>query len=200
MKTMPRGAAAVAPQFRSIEHAPQTITSLAQVDLTPAGPIHPSPADWGDQLLYFLLPDRFSDGNEDQRPLCNRSNPEASRSKSVAEWMKSGCCYQGGKIKGIESKLDYLKSLGITTIWIAPIFKQRSDMQTYHGYGIQNFLEIEPRLGPKPTSAPSSMPPTRAASTSCSISSTITLATTGSTTITASPATQCRISPIRTIP
>ncbi len=149
MKTMLRGATAVSPQFRSIKNTPTPLTSLAQVELTPEGKVHPSPADWGDQLLYFLLPDRFSDGREVSRPLCDRHNPEVSRPRSVADWMKSGCCYQGGKLRGIESKLDYLQSLGVTTLWIAPVFKQRADMQTYHGYGIQNFLEIEPRLGTK---------------------------------------------------
>ncbi|MBL8121090.1 MAG: alpha-amylase, partial [Anaerolineae bacterium] len=45
------------------------------------------------------------------------------------------------------SKLDYLKDLGVTTLWIGPIWKQRADLDTYHGYGIQNFLEIDPRFG-----------------------------------------------------
>jgi glycosidase len=144
---MQRGATAVATQFRSIKNTPTPLTSLTQVELTPAGDVHPSPADWADQVLYFLLPDRFSDGQEDTRSLFDRANPDCSRPRSLGDWMKSGCCYQGGKIKGIESKLDYLQSLGVTTLWIAPVFKQRADMQTYHGYGIQNFLEIEPRLG-----------------------------------------------------
>jgi glycosidase len=149
MKTIAQGAA-VATQFRAIKNPkPEVVTSLEQVDLTPAGTVHPSPADWGDQLLYFLLPDRFSDAKEDGRPLFDRENPDASRPVSVAEWMRSGSCYQGGNIRGIKSKLDYLKSLGITTLWIAPVWKQRADMQTYHGYGVQNFLEVDPRLGSK---------------------------------------------------
>jgi glycosidase len=61
--------------------------------------------------------------------------------------MKSGCCYEGGKLRGIESKLDYLKGLGVTTLWIGPVWKQRADLTTYHGYGVQNFLDVEPRLG-----------------------------------------------------
>jgi glycosidase len=143
--------AAIAAQGRKTKtrHEPATVTSLADVDLTPAAEVHPSPADWADQLLYFLLPDRFSDGQETDRPLFERDNPDKFRPQSIADWMKSACCYQGGTIHGIESKLDYLKGLGVTTLWIGPVWKQRADMQTYHGYGVQNFLEVEPRLGSK---------------------------------------------------
>src|SRR4051812_15463001 len=85
MKTMLR--ASVAPQFRAIENTPQKLTSLEQVDLTPADAVFPSPRDWADQVLYFLLPDRFSDGNEHQRPLFDRHHPENFRPKSLGEWM-----------------------------------------------------------------------------------------------------------------
>jgi hypothetical protein len=44
-------------------------TTLELANLQPRGPVHPSPQDWGNQILYFLLPDRFSDGQEDQRPM-----------------------------------------------------------------------------------------------------------------------------------
>ena len=73
---------------------PVAPTSLDQADLTPRGPVHPSPDDWADQVLYFLLPDRFSDGNEDGRPLFDRANPDCCRSKDHRGWMKSGCCFQ----------------------------------------------------------------------------------------------------------
>src|SRR4051794_28639722 len=136
--------------FRSIEPpADERVTSLTEVDLKPESPAHPSPADWQDQMLYFLLPDRFSHAREHERPMFDRHNPDASRPQSLADWMKSGCCYQGGKIKGIEGKLDYLKSLGVTTLWIGPVWKQRADLETYHGYGVQDFLDVEPRLGTK---------------------------------------------------
>ncbi|MCC6443295.1 MAG: hypothetical protein IT210_07540 [Armatimonadetes bacterium] len=60
--------------------------------------------------------------------------------------MEGGRRFQGGTLKGIESKLDYLKDLGITALWIGPVWKQRKDLDTYHGYGIQNFLEIDSRF------------------------------------------------------
>ena len=45
----------------------------------------------------------------------------------------------------IQARLPH--GLGVTTLWIAPIFRQRVEIDTYHGYGIQNFLDIDPRFG-----------------------------------------------------
>jgi glycosidase len=47
----------------------------------------------------------------------------------------------------LTSKIGYLKRLGVTAIWISPIFKQVKFQDTYHGYGIQNFLEVDPHFG-----------------------------------------------------
>ena len=122
-------------------------TQLASADLKPRGSVHPSPHDWRDQVLYFLLPDRFSDGQEADRPGFDREAPEAFKTPDKRIWMEGGKKFQGGTLKGIESKLDYLQGLGVTALWIGPIWRQRPDLETYHGYGIQNFLEIDPRFG-----------------------------------------------------
>ncbi|MGK7931392.1 MAG: alpha-amylase family glycosyl hydrolase [Microcystaceae cyanobacterium] len=120
---------------------------LTHASLKPRGKVHPSPKNWRDQILYQLLPDRFSDGNEATRPLFDPNRPQQYQVKDKAEWMEAGTRFNGGTIKGIHSKLDYLKNLGVTTLWINPPWKQRYDLQTYHGYGIQNFLDIDPRFG-----------------------------------------------------
>ncbi|MEJ2069007.1 MAG: alpha-amylase family glycosyl hydrolase [Syntrophobacterales bacterium] len=112
-----------------------------------------SPGDWQDQVLYFLLPDRFNDGKSDSRPLLTR--PEIVALRSEAErpewnwhnWAESGKRWQGGTIWGIEQQLDYLEGLGITALWVGPVLKQRARLNTYHGYGIQDFLEVDPRFG-----------------------------------------------------
>lgn len=111
---------------------------------------HPSPADWRDEVLYFLLPDRFSDGGEDARPLLDRANPAAHRPPPWRwdRWAQSGGDrWQGGTINGIRSKLGYLRRLNVTTLWVAPVFRQRDHLNTYHGYGIQDFLDVDPRFG-----------------------------------------------------
>jgi glycosidase len=97
--------------------------------------------------LYFLLPDRFSDGGEASRPLFDRANPGQFRAPDKRAWMEGGKKFQGGTLKGIASKLDYLKELGVTALWIGPIWRQRPDLETYHGYGIQNFLDVDARFG-----------------------------------------------------
>jgi glycosidase len=50
-------------------------------------------------------------------------------------------------LKGLKSKLGYLRRLGVTAIWISPVFKQVPFEATYHGYGIQNFLDVDPHFG-----------------------------------------------------
>lgn len=125
-------------------HAP---LSLTEANLRPRGRVYPSPIDWRDQNLYFLLPDRFSDAQESSRPLFDPTQPSTFQASDVAAWMEGGKRFQGGTLRGIRSKLDYLKDLGITALWIGPIWKQRADLETYHGYGIQNFLEVDPRFG-----------------------------------------------------
>jgi len=110
----------------------------------------PSPVDWRDEVIYFLLPDRFSDGNEAARPLLDPANASAARPAGFAfnQWSDSGGNrYQGGSISGVRSKLDYIRSLGATTLWVGPVFKQRTYANDFHGYAIQDFLEVEPRLG-----------------------------------------------------
>ena len=119
---------------------------LFDANLTPRGKVHPSPIAWRDQNIYFLLPDRFSDAREDQRPLFNQSKPEQFKADK-RKWMEDGKTFRGGNLKGITSKLDYIKRLGITALWIGPVYKQRFDMQTYHGYAIQNFLDVDSQFG-----------------------------------------------------
>ncbi|MTV50447.1 alpha-amylase [Heliobacillus mobilis] len=121
--------------------------SVRDVKLTPRGQVFPSPTTWRDQVVYFLLPDRFSDNQEKSRPLFDYQQPEQFRNLDKKVWMASGQRFQGGTLRGIVGKLDYLKKLGVTTLWLGPIWRQRPDLQTYHGYGIQNFLDVDPRFG-----------------------------------------------------
>jgi glycosidase len=122
-----------------------------------------SPAHWEDEVFYFLMLDRFSDGKETNfldnfgslvltasgTPLFDPSdNGNAVSSEADAKtWRDAGGDFVGGTIKGLESKLGYLKRLGVTAIWVSPVFKQVAVRRTYHGYGIQNFLEVEPAFG-----------------------------------------------------
>jgi glycosidase len=124
--------------------------AIREVALPRRQRFHPSPADWRDEIIYFLLPDRFSDGGESARPLLDRNDLSRHRSAGFRwdAWSASGGGrYQGGTLRGVTSKLDYIASLGATTLWVAPVFKQRTHWDSYHGYAIQDFLEVDPRLG-----------------------------------------------------
>ncbi len=115
----------------------------------------PSPESWQDQTLYFLLIDRFSDGDERTPDNSKGSTPLArsedrgnavGNEESATRWREAGTDYVGGTLKGIQSKLGYLKRLGITALWISPVLKQ-SGLHSYHGYATQDFLRIDPHLG-----------------------------------------------------
>jgi len=117
----------------------------------------PSPAAWEDQVLYFLMLDRFSDGNEQgyrdnyghsvqtgRAPLFQPGDAgnAVQDEASAARWRQAGGTWTGGTLRGLESKIGYLRRLGVTAIWISPVFKQAPYRDSYHGYGIQNFLDI----------------------------------------------------------
>jgi len=122
----------------------------------------PSPAAWEDQVLYFLMLDRFSDGKEQgyrdnagnlvtsgATPLFQAADTEnAIQTPDAARrWREAGAMWVGGTLKGLTSKLGYLQRLGVTALWISPIFKQVSFQNTYHGYGVQHFLDVDPHFG-----------------------------------------------------
>jgi glycosidase len=118
----------------------ERLTTVEQLDFTPQSEVFPSPRDWRDQFIYQLLIDRFDDGQD--HPAYDSNSAPRGRDTST-----SGC-FQGGKIKGVTRRLDYIKNLGCTTIWLSPPFKNRQDCQhSCHGYGIQDFLAIDPRFG-----------------------------------------------------
>lgn len=109
---------------------------------------------WRDQVIYFLLVDRFSDDRTD-RPLLDRGDLDAARRPLPNDqpwrwdaWATSGADrWQGGTLRGATMRLAYLRALGVTTVWLSPVFKQRGHLDTYHGYGIQDFLDVDPRFG-----------------------------------------------------
>jgi len=122
----------------------------------------PSPAAWEDQVLYFMMLDRFSDGKESgyrdnqgvlvttgtTPPFQLQDRGNALRTESDARrWREAGVRWNGGTLKGLSSKMGYLQRLGVTAVWVSPIFKQVAFQETYHGYGIQNFLEVDPHFG-----------------------------------------------------
>lgn len=114
--------------------------SVRDLDFTPRGEVFPSPRDWRDQFLYFLLVDRFDDHRIDPPPFDAATTP---RGRDPQE----GWRYQGGTLRGVTRRLDYVRGLGCTALWLSPVLKNRAEREDYHGYGTQDFLAVEPRFG-----------------------------------------------------
>jgi glycosidase len=90
-------------------------------------------------FIYLIMPDRFANGDysNDKIPgmrdqLFNRDSIEYRH---------------GGDIKGVIDHLDYLKDLGVTTLWLTPVFENDMKRRTEHGYAITNHYKVDPRLG-----------------------------------------------------
>ncbi|MCX7610530.1 MAG: alpha-amylase family glycosyl hydrolase [Ignavibacterium sp.] len=88
-------------------------------------------------VIYLIMADRFCDGN----PLNNKIGDSLDK---YTEFDLDG--RKGGDIEGIISKLDYLKELGITTLWITPMLENNMYM-SYHGYAATDLYKIDPRFG-----------------------------------------------------
>ena len=94
------------------------------------------------ETVYFIIVDRFNDGDPSNNLGQNPELYDATRQK----WGK----YWGGDLQGIIDKLDYLKGMGVTALWISPLFEQVEGLQfestAMHGYWTKDFKRINPRF------------------------------------------------------
>ncbi|NGZ07942.1 MAG: alpha-amylase [Nitrospira sp. LK70] len=105
----------------------------------------PSPADWRDIWIYFLMVDRFN--NPVQPPASTRRHPPIAFDAPFDD-------FQGGTFEGVRQRLGYLRDLGVGAIWLSPVLKNcQYETGTFHGYGIQDFLHAEPRFSSNPAAA-----------------------------------------------
>ena len=124
------------------------IRSISELDLSPITGKHYWHCDreWREEFIYFLLVDRFHD-DMNREPV---HGPGRSRGSGSATQLKKFC---GGTLKGIHNNLDYISGLGCTALWLSPIFENNEaperNSDKYHGYAIQNYLNIDPRYGTK---------------------------------------------------
>ncbi|UFR00179.1 alpha amylase C-terminal domain-containing protein [Streptomyces sp. Go40/10] len=107
----------------------------------------PARHDMTREQFYFLLPDRFANGSSGN----DRGGLTGDRTATGYDPTDKGF-YQGGDLKGLISKLDYVKGLGTTAIWLAPIFKNKpvqgnGESAGYHGYWITDFTRVDPHFG-----------------------------------------------------
>jgi cyclomaltodextrin glucanotransferase len=94
------------------------------------------------ETLYFIVVDRFQDGDPDNS---EGPNPELY-DPTGQDWGK----YWGGDLQGVIDKLDYLQGLGVTALWLTPLFEQVEDLfvgnAAIHGYWTKDFKRINPRF------------------------------------------------------
>ena len=91
--------------------------------------------DWRDEVIYQVLIDRFANGD--------LNNDYLVRPGALAR-------FQGGDWRGLADHLDYIKDLGVTTLWISPIVKNvetDADVDSYHGYWAQDLTKLNPHFG-----------------------------------------------------
>ena len=114
-----------------------------------------------DQVLYFAMTDRFSDGTDandcgDYAGTCVINDTQANVLTHGFLPSDRGY-YHGGDLQGLRSKLSYLHDLGVTAVWVGPIFKNKTVQPDssnlygyssgYHGYWILDFMNVDPHLG-----------------------------------------------------
>lgn len=102
-----------------------------------------------DEVVYFLLPDRFENGDTSN----DRGGLSGGRLATGFD-PASKAFYHGGDLKGLVSRLDYIQSLGATAIWLGPIYKNQAvqgppghESAGYHGYWITDFTRVDPHFG-----------------------------------------------------
>ena len=100
----------------------------------------PSRTDFRDESIYFVMTSRFYDGDITNNTYCwdgvlNINDPE---------WR--------GDFKGLIEKLDYIKALGFTAVWITPVVENASGLD-YHGYHALDFSKVDHRYVSKTATA-----------------------------------------------
>ncbi len=102
-----------------------------------------------DEVIYFLLPDRFENGDAGN----DRGGARGDRLVTGYDPTDPGF-YHGGDLKGLTARLDYIQGLGATALWIAPVFRNKTvqgspgqESAAYHGYWITDFTRVDPHLG-----------------------------------------------------
>lgn len=89
-------------------------------------------------VVYLLFPDRFANGD-----------PSNDQVEGFTDTFNRKDLYarHGGDIQGVINHLDYLVNLGITALWLNPVLESNQPWQSYHGYAITDFYNVDARLG-----------------------------------------------------
>jgi glycosidase len=148
----------------SFDHA----SHVLDITVTPAEPVddaalvrEPVRHPFVDEMLYFAIPDRFNDGDPGNN--CGDFAGTCVVGDTQENVLAHGYLpnqkgyYHGGDLAGLRRKLPYLQGLGVTAVWVGPIFTNKPTQSDttdlyghsagYHGYWIEDFLNVDPHLG-----------------------------------------------------
>ncbi|OYU54689.1 MAG: alpha-amylase [Chitinophagaceae bacterium BSSC1] len=90
-------------------------------------------------LVYLIMPDRFSNADKSNDKIQGLKDQSLDRSKIYDR--------HGGDLQGIINHLDYLKNMGVTTLWMTPVLLNDQPERTEHGYAITDHYTVDPRIG-----------------------------------------------------
>lgn len=90
-------------------------------------------------LVYLLMPDRFSNGDPTNDRIAGMRDQTLNRDSIYHR--------HGGDLQGVINHLDYLKDMGVTSVWMTPVIENDMPNRTEHGYAFTNHYKIEPRFG-----------------------------------------------------
>jgi glycosidase len=143
-------------------------THVLAIDVTPSEPVDdaalvraPVRHPFTDEVLYFLMPDRFDDGDPTNN--CGAYAGPCVADDTQANVLTHGYLpsdrgyYHGGDLQGLRERLPYLQEMGVSAIWVGPIFRNKPVQEDstnlyghssgYHGYWILDYEHVDPHLG-----------------------------------------------------
>ncbi len=116
-----------------------------------------------DDVIYLLMPDRFANGDPSNDPPSQTNSPQTNAPQTSASTNQNGvgarggggrggrggAGYHGGDLRGIRNHLGYLKDLGVTGVWMTPVYRNSISNSggAYHGYSTVDYYDVEPRFG-----------------------------------------------------
>ncbi len=118
-----------------------TAQAKLKATTTKALKLHVPSPDWRDQIIYFVMTDRFDDGNP------------ANNNQGAGEFDPSDKSrYSGGDLAGVSRRLEYIKGLGATAVWVTPPVRNQwlnvsANYGGYHGYWASHFKQMDPHVG-----------------------------------------------------
>ncbi len=120
----------------------KSASGTAGFDFTLDAPLDPKSRFQGfssDDVIYLIMPDRFANGDPSNDSPAGLGRPADRNSQRALH---------GGDLRGIQEHLEYLKDLGVTGVWMTPIYRNSiGNFDAYHGYSAVDFYAVEPRFG-----------------------------------------------------